>query len=225
MSETQKKAKPLMIGWANADITPGKPVQLAGQHYARVSEGVLDPVTATALAVSAGDGESERAIFITCDLVSISDNLRDAVRKRIAAELPELAPSSIVLNATHTHTAPLARTESDEKKRMGASIIRDEIKLPVMDAGEYIEWASERIAGAAVSAWRERSAGSIGYALGHAVVGRNRRSVYGKGESRMYGNTSADDFTHIEGYEDHSVNVLATWNAEEKLTGVVVNVP
>ena len=41
----------------------------------------------------------------------------------------------------------------------------------------------------------------------------------------MYGDTSSPDFSHIEGYEDHSVGVAATYDAEGTLTGLVVNVP
>ena len=33
------------IGWALADITPDKPVLLSGQFHARISEGIMDPVT------------------------------------------------------------------------------------------------------------------------------------------------------------------------------------
>jgi hypothetical protein len=215
----------LHIGWSSADITPDEPVQLAGQHYARISEGVRDPVTATALALAGGDAPDAAVILVSCDLVSISDSLKCAVRERVAASLPELAPEAIILNATHTHTAPLARTEADEQKRAGASVLTREIPLPAMPAEGYIAWAAERIAAAVVAAWRGRVPGAIGYALGQAVVGRNRRSVYARGESRMYGDTTAADFSHIEGCEDHSVNLLATWNAAGELTGVVVNVP
>lgn len=40
----------------------------------------------------------------------------------------------------------------------------------------------------------------------------------------MYGNTNQDDFSHIEGFEDHSVNLLYTWDLNENLTGIVMNV-
>ena len=58
--------KPLQIGWASADITPDEPVQPVGQHYARISEGVLDPVTATALALSSGPDPADMVIFVSC---------------------------------------------------------------------------------------------------------------------------------------------------------------
>ena len=93
-----------------------------------------------------------------------------------------------------------------------------------MDPGEYVAFAADRIAEAVASAWRNRAPGTIGFGLGQAVVGRNRRSVYADGSSQMYGNTATAGFSHIEGYEDHGVNLLGTWDAAGTLTGLVVNV-
>ena len=35
----------LSIGWASADISTEKPINLLGQFYMRISTGVLDPIT------------------------------------------------------------------------------------------------------------------------------------------------------------------------------------
>jgi hypothetical protein len=213
-----------MIGWASADLTPAEPVQVCGQFHVRISEGVLDPLTATALAVSSGEG-GPGVVMVSCDLVAIPGSLLEAVRAGVEARVPGLDPKSVVLNGTHTHTAPEVRTQKDFAK-LGGGITSTglEIDLPAMDPAQYVAWAAERIAGAAEAAWNGRSPGMVGYGLGHAVVGRNRRSAYYGGESRMYGDTSAPNFSHIEGYEDHGVGVLATWDAGGELTGVVVNV-
>jgi len=231
MSTNEHESKPdgngqLHIGWASADLTPDQPVQISGQFHARVSEGVLDPVTATALALSAGDeGPSSAVVLVSCDVVGIPDGLRQAVRQRVAAAIPQLDPLCVCLNATHTHTAPEVRQDSDYLQ-LGGGISSTGmcVELPTMAPADYVAFAAERIAAAVASAWRNRRPGSIGYGLGQAVVGHNRRSAYFSGESRMYGDTSAADFSHIEGYEDHAVNLLATWDADEKLTGLVVNV-
>ena len=75
------KANPqLKIGWASVDITPDEPVEICGQFHVRVSEGVMDPVTATALAMSAGD---EAVVLVSCDLVAISDSLLQGDEKRV----------------------------------------------------------------------------------------------------------------------------------------------
>ncbi len=218
----------LHIGWAAADLTPEKPVQLAGQFHARVSEGVLDPVTVTALSLSAAgtDGGETGVVLVSCDVVSIPDTLRDAVRAQLASLVPDLDTRSVILNATHTHTAPELRLGVDYQKHGGGiSSMGMCVELPAMAPADYVACAAERIAGAVAAAWRGRAPGAISYGLGHAVVGRNRRSVYAGGVSRMYGNTAGDDFSHIEGYEDHSVNLLATYDGSGALSGVVVNVP
>ena len=75
--------------------------------------------------------------------------------------------------------------------------------------------------------------------MGTAVVGHNRRATYfdnvaarmneqapgrfASGCTKMYGNTNDPLFSHIEGYEDHYVDLLYTWNDRKKLTGVLVN--
>ncbi len=220
-------ATPLQIGWASADLTPDQPVQLAGQFYARVSEGVLDPITATALALSCGEGSLAQAVvLVSCDLVAIPESLLSAVRARIVELVPTLDPQSVVLNATHTHTAPDVRLESDYA-RIGGGISSSGmcVVLPALPQSDYLAVAAERIAEAVAEAWLGRHPGFIGYGIGHAVVGRNRRSAYTTGESRMYGDTTDPSFSHIEGYEDHTVGVLATWDGHDVLTGLIVNVP
>ena len=208
----------LQIGWASADLTPDRPVLVTGQFHARVSEGVLDPVTATALALESPGGG--RVILVSCDLVSIPDGLRQTVRAALRELAPELAPTDILLNATHTHTAPEVRTADDCHGTVGTW---PGVDLDVMPADTYVAVAARRIAEAAAAAWAGRAPGGMSFGLGQAVVGHNRRVSYDTGETRMYGKTDDPHFSHIEGYEDHSVNVLALWDAQQHLTGLIVN--
>ena len=222
--ETQGASAPLFVGWGAADITPEQADDLHGLHHARVSEGTRDPVTATALALSSGEDASKAAILVSCDLCVAADSLRDAVRERVGRAAPELPSASIVLNATHTHTGPTAFLESDLVRRNGAPFPPDEVELPVMSGADYIAWAADRIADAAVTAWRNRAPSAVGYGLGQAVVGYNRRVADADGSSRMYGATETAEFSHVEGDADHDVNLLAFWSGEGALTGLVVNV-
>jgi hypothetical protein len=89
---------------------------------------------------------------------------------------------------------------------------------------DYSEFASNQISGAIERAWKNRKPGGVSFGLGHAVVGHNRLTAYAGGESRMYGDTNQPEFSHIEGFEDHSVNLLCTWNADRELTGLLINV-
>jgi hypothetical protein len=215
-------AAALRLGWSQADLTPPEPVSLIGQLHARVSEGVRDPVTATALALegAAADGSPTRLVLVSCDLVGIPDSLRDGIRRRVAARLPELPAMAIVFNATHTHTGPDVRLDRDA----GAIIpLNPPVALPVMPAQTTHELLADRVAEAVVQAWQSRAPAGLAWGLGHAVIGRNRRWCRADGSAIMYGNTNDPTFRHIEGYEDHSVNLLATYAPGGQLTGLVIN--
>ena len=225
----------LRVGWASADLTPDTPVVLRGQFHARVSEGVMDPVTATALALeSVGQGDTkDYTIMVSADLATICDDLRDEIRERLRERLPDLDPTKVFFSATHTHSAPSfgIRTmdrDAEIAKEHGWELPREwtdwGVVLDAMPGVEYREFAAERIAQAVEQAWKTRRPGGVGFGLGHAVVGHNRLVAYDSGRSQMYGATDRPDFSHLEGYEDHSVHLLYTWDADKRLTGVVINV-
>ncbi len=211
------KAADLKIGWGHADITPSGPCLVAGQFYARVSEEVLDPVTATALAL---DNSHDAAVLVSCDLVGIPNELRSAVRERLA-DVSGLDPLKVLISATHTHTGPDVRIPVFGSGHTSTALGVD---LDAMDARTYQPFAADRIAGAVRQAWTSRRPGRIAYGQGTAVIGRNRRWVDTSGKATMYGNTNSPDFSHIEGYEDHSLGLIATYDQAGQLTGMVVNV-
>jgi len=91
------------IGWASTDITPERLVNLRGQHHARISTRVNDPLLATALAISAGN---QQMVMVSCDRVGIPDAILQRVREALEGRAPGLDPRNVFLNATHTHTAP-----------------------------------------------------------------------------------------------------------------------
>jgi hypothetical protein len=207
---TLPAAAALEIGWAEADITPPEPASLAGSFGARISQRVCDPITATALVLRSGD---EHVVWVSCDLVAIADELRDGVRAKLAG-LPGLDPQKVILNATHSHSAPELRSRNAFKG----------IELPVMKIEELQAFTIQRVAQAVEQAWKSKAPGGFSYGLSHAVVGRNRRTVDREGHATMYGDITKPAFSHIEGYEDHTVNVLTTYDQAGELTGVVLNI-
>ena len=62
------QAAPLKIGWAMNDISTDQPVQLAAynQRISRISEGLRDPLMATALAIDNGE---DCVVFLSMDLL------------------------------------------------------------------------------------------------------------------------------------------------------------
>lgn len=219
MNTRKLSADTLSFGWSAADLTPRQPVLIAGQFHARISEGVADPLSATALALSRG---TEHAVLVGCDLVSIPDAFRDKVRRSAAEQSAGLDPQRIVLSATHTHTAPEIRATS---LLSGTTSVGLGVDLDVQPVAEYADWAAQRVADCVVAAWDSRKVGAAAFGLGYAVVGFNRRCVDRSGRSTMYGETDVPGFSHMEGSEDHTLNVLSLYDAEKRLTGMVVNVP
>jgi hypothetical protein len=201
----------LLVGWAQGDITPTRPAALGGMGYLRISKEVSDPLTVTAMALEAPyqtDGPSQ-VIIASADLTSITPNMMAAVRNALRQNHPEIDPSRVMLSATHSHTAPPLSAYGQQ--------------TDAMVEPEYMEWAAPRIAATLAKAWNNRQPGGISYGLSHAVVAHNRVVTYTSGEAKMYGKVNQADFSHIEGFEDHALHLLFTWNAQGKLTGVLLN--
>lgn len=209
----------LSIGWAETDITPLGPAWIMGQFHARLSEGVEDPLTATALALRTSE---DFVVFVSCDLAVVSDELLELVRESLTGKEEGLDPRKVVLHATHTHAGAEVRPSS----KHGGITSESGVELPAMPVSQYLNFAARRIAGAVLEAWRGEAAGGLSFGQGYAVVGRNRRWVNDAGESIMYrlDADSAEQFRHMEGYEDHSVNLAGTYDGEGRLTGLIVNV-
>lgn len=213
----------ISIGWASKDVTPDRPVNLYGQFHMRISKGVKDPVTITALVLSAKD---DSVIFVSCDSVYIPPEAFGRCRAAIRSRGPDIDVNRIIMNGTHTHTAPALRNGFYPSVPEG-----------VMTPEEYAELFAELVAETVAEAWANRQMGGISWGLGTAVVGHNRRATYfddasatsrragiiTDGYTKMYGNTNDPKFSHIEGYEDHYVDLLYTWDNKKNLMGVLIN--
>ena len=200
----------LMVGWAERDISPRLPVVLVGQFHARVATEIRDPLTVTALALSEGE-DGDCAVLVSCDVIAIRSEIIERCREAIGESVPDLPAEKVVLSATHTHTAPGFHDRFPRQ-------VEDE-----MPPAEFADLFVERVTEAVAEAWEQRRPGSVGWGYGHAVVAHNRRVVYFDGTARMYGNTDDPNFSHIEGYEDHGLDLLYTWDEAGELTGVLVN--
>ena len=82
----------LKIGWSEKSITPDKTISLVGQFAERISEYVEKPLTVTALAIDSGD---DQVVMVSCDLGSVSWNLLQDVRARLADNDVGLDPQKI----------------------------------------------------------------------------------------------------------------------------------
>ncbi len=210
-------AATLHIGAATVDITPDRPVALDGQRRIRISQKPETPIQASVLAIESRDGDAvlDQALIVSCDLVAIREGVLARVREKLANRLPGCDLQKIFMSATHTHTAPVT-TEGKYALPEDGSIMRP---------GEYAEWMISRIADGIVEAWTARAPGKVAWGQSVAVIAHNRRPFYADGTAVMYGKPDSPNFRGIEGFEDHSVDVLYFWNAQDQLIATAVNVP
>lgn len=191
-----------------------------GQFHLRVAEKADTPLYAGILAIESkqGDAPLDTAVFVSCDLVYISDQLRDELRAEVKKRIPGFNSSKIILSATHTHTAPVLEDDPDESSFLypipeGVSKVKD-----------YRDLFTQRVADAIVKAWNSREQGSMTWGLNRAAVGYNRRAVYEDGTAVMYGKTDVREFQNLEGYEDHDINSLFFWNSRDELIAMSIDV-
>lgn len=215
------------IGWAKRDVSTTEPVNINGQMYLRISEGIFDPITVTALVLDGGSADAA-AIFLSCDVTLFYGGLVRAVQEAVLEKDPTIPIQNLAMNATHTHSS----------SALYASVTKSPDGKDIYPAEQYKEFFVDMASDAICEAWKNRSVGGIAYGYGYAVVGHSRRTVYFEdqsvinpnavapnGHGVMYGNTAKQDFSHYEAGADHFLNVMFTVDADKKLTGMVINVP
>jgi len=207
------------VGWSSGDITPPRPVALVGQFNTRISQGVLDPLTVTVLALETGgpDASKEQAVLVSCDLCFVEQPIIERLRDVVTSRIGDFDARKLIVNATHTHDGPGMRDET-------FAGIYDTGNVPdLMTASEYGEFFVEQTAAVVVEAWQNRLPGCMSWSLGKAAIGINRRIHYFDGATAMYGDTSREDFDSFEGSADPGMPLLFFWTPEKKLTGMIVN--
>ena len=214
-------AQELKIGTATADISPKLPVALFGQFENRIAKSADTPLKASVIALESTDGNQtlDAAIMVSCDLLFSPDILLKTIRTEVHKQIPALDVSKIFLNAIHTHTAPVL--ENGETQRFRYNIPKTGITQPE----EYVQFFCKKVSDAIVIAWNTRVLGSASWGLTHATIAYNRRATYFDGKAQLYGATNRDDFSNLEGTDDHDVNSLFFWNNKGKLIGMAVDIP
>lgn len=218
----------MKIGWSRRTISMEGPISLHGQSYIRVSEGIHDPLYVTAMAIDGGAGQ-DTVIFCSCDVINFGYNgVLAMAKEKIRQRCPALDPEWVIFNATHTHTGGTF-DDTPEKTPDGAEIY---------PSAKYSDFFAQQCAEAVCEAWINRKPGGMAFGYGYAVVGHSRRTIYTQDQSvanpmsgapngfgSMYGSTKKSDFSHYEAGADHFLNAMYTFDEQNQLTGIVINVP
>ena len=213
-------ASEIYIGKSEANISPTLPVALMGQFNLRIAQTAATPLSANVVAMESREGARslDAVIFVSCDLVYIPTPLLTMIRMEVSKQIPGFDGNKIILNATHTHTAPVLEDNLDESSFL--------YKIPggVSPVSAYRALFIKNVADAIVKAWNSRSPGSVSWGLNRAAIPYNRRASYANNTTTMYGKTNVPEFRNLEGYEDHDINSLFFWNKEGKLIAMSIDV-
>ena len=99
----------LQTGFARVNITPMMGIELSGYFFERLADGVLDDIEVNALAFACGE---TKAVILTVDNEGLSRDITTDFRQHIS-EQTGLQMESIYIHATHSHTAPLLKKNSN----------------------------------------------------------------------------------------------------------------
>jgi len=154
--------KNLQAGAAIINVTPQKPMFLHGYpHVERTSEGIHDPLYASALVIDNGEMQIG---FCAVDVVFISREIAANVRIRVH-EKTGIPKQNLMISASHTHSGPVAFSD----------IFYDPV-VPKADP-EYISYLTNKLVDVYVKAFQNERASKIAITTADGTgVGGNRRS-------------------------------------------------
>jgi neutral ceramidase len=149
----------LRAGTARIDITPEKPVKMAG-YGARtaLSEAVHDPLSARVVAF---ENNGTRLVLVSSDLLGFYNGTAEHFRKVILSEF-NLEPGELFLTAIHTHDGP--NLTMDEEKGHPNNL-------------EYTKALEARLIEVIRTAINNTGPVRIGAGVGYSPVGANRREL------------------------------------------------
>ncbi|WP_203545339.1 neutral/alkaline non-lysosomal ceramidase N-terminal domain-containing protein [Candidatus Laterigemmans baculatus] len=140
-------------GAASAKITPDRRLYMAGYASRKEpAEGTEQDLFAKALAME--DREGNRVVFITLDLIGVSESLRSSVASQVEEQF-QLPPEALLMNASHTHCGPAYERD---------------------DAQDYMASLSETLVGLVGQSLERLEPASLHYNFARCSVAMNRRT-------------------------------------------------
>lgn len=193
----------LRCGIAKADISPPKPVQLAGYASRKqLSQGVHDPLCARVIAFEFG---GKRAVLVSLDNLGFYNGT--AVPMRLALmERCKLEPSELMLCAIHTHSAPTLTLNADKDQPNNV---------------EYTRNLTNTIGGLIERALETLEPVSVGVGMGFSPVGMNRRQIVVEPGADGIAKETVRLGRNAYGPTDKEVLVMKISRTDGTVTGVI----
>lgn len=214
---------PILVGMAEADITPPLKFPMAGYFHERLNEGTVDPLKAKAIVFRS---DSQQAALVVCDLIGVAADFAKEVKTR-ASEQTGIPANHIIVSATHSHTAP------DYSKSLYAWIIRrsppGNTEAPGLEKDAerlaYIEKLITNTVEAIVKAHQAAAPAKLesGWTEQQIPVAFNRRFVQKDGSVRTWVGLEHEGTVRSAGPIDPEIPLLLVRDANGRMKGLVSN--
>lgn len=190
------------VGLATANITPEKPMWLAGYaSRTKPSEGSIHPLWAKCILFE--DAQGNRSLLLTLEVVGIGSSFSNEVRQAISKETG--APiENIIINCSHTHSGPVL-----DHVLTGIYPLDDSNKMVIV---EYGKWLRETLIQLSKQALQDLEPVKLFAKNGVSRVQVNRRSNQEKDIASL---------KELEGPNDFSVPVFKVETASGKLKAII----
>ena len=192
----------LRVGCAKVDITPQKPMELAGfAHRSGHFQAVRHPLHLRTIWMEQGNGHGKiiRSILISADLLFWGNALANQMKEKISKQW-EVDQDAILLHATHNHSGP--QTSDEFCSSLGTP---DE---------EYLMYLEEQLEFSVAMARENLEPVTLSRHTGQCHIGINRRKIV-NGKAEMAPNPS--------GSVDPELSLLRFDDAEGQIKALVVH--
>jgi Neutral/alkaline non-lysosomal ceramidase, N-terminal len=153
------RAADLQAGVARIDITPDRPVTMAGYESRKdLSQGVHDPLSARAIAF---ERDGKRLVLVSTDVLGFYGGSAEILRKAVLEECG-LQPSELFLAAIHTHSAPTVTFDTVRGHSNNVA---------------YSQTLERKLITVVRTALAGLKPAQVGFGFGASPVGANRREV------------------------------------------------
>jgi neutral ceramidase len=160
-------------GVARVDTTPSAPVWMSGYaSRSSPSQGVAHPLAAKALVLD--DGQGNRVVLITCDIIGFGRAFTGRVTDRVKARYG-VARENVVLFASHCHSGPTLIDNVDRLSSGG--VVRDKAQNNLAYTRD-LENKLVDLVGAALDSMEPVS---LSYSIGRTHFALNRREPTDRG--------------------------------------------
>lgn len=209
----------MKIGFGYADVTPrGGKVSLRGQFRLRITDEVLDPLTAAAMVVVS---DNARTVWVSADTLRVHAVTTRTALNEVKKLIPDLREEEFILSATHVHTGPTLYNDT----YLCLTGNRSEPE-EALSSAECNRQFAVQVAAAVAQALENLSDVRMELSVARIQTGVSRRILYSDGSAMLNGSVNTPKFRRTEGRDGGPTQLLYVYGSvDNRLKGVIANVP